>query len=257
MGVSLDLSKLVHDPKLTSSSQTYDTDNNFLQTVDDAQISAVIPGLLESRPKDSASPLSILDFGCGTGRTTLKLLRACPTDTQISAWDGSAEMIALAQRKCSSLEKSTLASVDFQQVDFSILQKLPSSQAFDILVSTLVLEHISSEVFFTWIFRLLKPGGIAFVSNMHPDMGQNSVAGFDDENQRRIKGRSYLHTVEESVDAARQAGLEVFENDLKVASVTAAMIDSGLVSERGRKWIGKRVLFGFAARRPSNKPESS
>lgn len=87
-------------------------------------------------------------------------------------------------------------------------------------------------------------------------MGQNSVAGFDN-NQKRIMGRSYLHTVEESVDAARQAGLEVYGDDLKVVSVTTDMIDNGLVSERGRKWIGKRVWFGFAARKPSNRPESS
>lgn len=166
-------------------------------------------------------------------------------------------MIALAQQKCTSSEGSALASIDFQKIDFSTPENLPSSQAFDILVSTLVLEHIPSKVFFSWILRLLKPGGIAFISNMHPDMGQNSVAGFDDENQKRIMGKSYLHTVEESVDAARQAGLEVYEDDLKVVSVTADMIDNGLVSERGRKWIDKRVWFGVAARRPSNKSEVS
>lgn len=238
-----------------NSSQTYDTDNNFLQAVDDVQVSAVIPRLLDVQSKNS--PLSVLDFGCGTGRTSRKLLQACPTGTRISAWDGSAEMIALAQQKCTSLDTSALASIDFQKIDFSNSENLPSSQAFDIIVSILVLEHIPSKVFFSWIFHLLKPGGIAFISNMHPDMGRNSVAGFDDVNQKRIMGNSYLHTVEESVDAARQAGLEVYEDDLKVVSVTADMIDGGRVSERGRKWIGKRVWFGFAARRPSSKTESS
>lgn len=242
MGVSLVAQFRHRLPVLNYSSPTYDTDNNFLQAVDDVQTQAIIPRMLARRSIDS--PLKILDFGCGTGRTTVTLLQHCPAGAHIEAWDASAEMLAIARHKCAPQVQSGV-SINFQQVDFSTVHSLPRGQTFDMIVSTLVLEHLDSSTFFTSIADLLSPGSIAFVTNMHPDMGTTSVAGFEDESQQRVIGKSYLHGVQESAVAARKAGLQVENQDVIEVAVTAEMIDRGEVPERGRKWVGKKVWFGL------------
>ena len=119
----------------------------------------------------------------------------------------------------------------------------------DLLVSTLVLEHMSLDQFWACITALLRPGGVGVMSNMHPDMGSGSVAGFVEEGSgKRLVGKSYLHGVEETIDEARKAGLHVW--DVKEIAVDQGMIQRGEVGERGWKWVGRKIWYGMKFRKP-------
>lgn len=237
---------------------TYDTDGNFLQAVDDMQTKELIPQLarrLEPVPASSDNmDVKVLDCGCGTGRTTLKLMLQDWTRTpSIEAWDGSEAMLEGARAKHENIDKQTGKATPpptFRQVDFLDPSKLPEEAVgtFDGLVSTLVLEHIPMPTYWTCVSKLLKSGGIGLVTNMHPDMGAKSVAGFDNSEGVRMRGTSYIHGVDETVEAAKKAGMEIIGEVIEVTMVEE-MIRSGAVGERGRKWIGTKVWYGFLFRK--------
>lgn len=204
-------------------------------------------------PSDGAG-IKVLDFGCGTGRTTLKLLRQDWSRTpSIEAWDGSEAMLEGARTKYETIDKQSgkaTASPNFRQVNFLEPSTLPEEAlaAFDGLVSTLVLEHIPMSTYWACVSKLLKSGGVGLVTNMHPDMGAKSVAGFDNSEGVRMRGTSYVHGVEETVKAAKDVGVEIIGQAREV-TMGEEMIRSGAVGERGRKWIGTKVWYGFLFRK--------
>lgn len=241
---------------------TYDSDGNILQAVDNLQLEQnLLPQLASAIEKQqnattTQKPLHILDLGCGTGRTTLKLaslFQQSPASNQtveISGWDSSAEMLSLARTKLQSHP-----TIDFAQVD--LLSSPPSIPKESLglyagITSTLVLEHLPLHLYFSTVASLLAPGGVAIVTNMHPEMGAGSVAGFKDENGVRLKGDSYLHGVGESVRAAEEAGLRAL-GDVGEVEVSESMFEGllkqGAVREMGRKWVGRKLWFGMVLRK--------
>lgn len=116
--------------------------------------------------------LAVLDLGCGTGRHAVWLASA---GARVVAVDFSAGMLAEAMRKPGA------ARVSFLRHDLH--RPLPlKSACFDRVVSGLVLEHLADlESFFTEIARVLRPGGEAVVSGLHPAMFlRGSQARFTD-----------------------------------------------------------------------------
>ena len=198
------------------------------------------------------STLKILDLGCGTGRTTMKLLHhswSCQ-QVQIEGWDASTAMLEVAKEKCaSSKNRATVAATTFRQLDLLDSNAIsPESEGtFDAVISTLVLEHFPLPSVSLLISRLLTSKGVAFVSNMHPDMGAKSVTRFDDERGTRRIGSSWIHGVGEGVNAAKDAGLEVLE--VKEVEMDERCMKEGLVSERGREWVGTKVWMGMVVRK--------
>ncbi|EME87766.1 uncharacterized protein MYCFIDRAFT_158971 [Pseudocercospora fijiensis CIRAD86] len=243
-------------------STTYDTDGNVLQAVDDIQSRESIPAIIrsvQSSAQERSDPLCVLDFGCGTGRTTQKLLHSPDWHqaVEIHGWDGSAHMLDSARSKCASTPRpdasSTkhIRSINFLAVDLSNIGSLPAEQLgkVDLLVSTLVLEHMSLDEFWAHIAVLLRPGGIGLMSNMHADMGSGSVAGFvEQESGKRLIGKSYLYSAEQTADGARKAGLEIW--DVKEVAADEGMIERGEIGERGGKWVGRKMWYGMKFRKP-------
>ncbi|MCF8161029.1 MAG: methyltransferase domain-containing protein [Polaromonas sp.] len=114
---------------------------------------------------EAASPLELLDFGCGPGRD---LMRFTALGHRATGLEGSAQLAALARAHsgCEVLEQNFL-SLD-----------LPSER-FDGVFANAVLFHIPSQALPRVLGDLhsaLKPGGVLFCSNPHGD-GQEGWNG--------------------------------------------------------------------------------
>ncbi len=169
---------------------TYDHDSNPLQALDDIELTKLIPHLLSLLPATGAR---LVDLGCGTGRNTLKLLAASNVRS-ILCLDASAEMLAEFTSKIrltnpgphfgpvpeSTPRQSRGPEISWQVYDLLTDpdgSKIASIQA-DGVFSTLVLEHVPLNAFFRAVEKMLRPGGLCLLTNMHPDMGARTQAGF-------------------------------------------------------------------------------
>jgi len=143
--------------------------------------------------------LAALDLGCGTGRHALWLAAA---GASVTAVDFSEGMLAEARRKPGA------EAVRFLVHDLHT--PLPFEAAtFDCIVSGLVLEHLRDLGFvFAEARRVLKAGGRAVVSAMHPAMCLRGVeARFTDPvTGEKVRPGSVPHTISDFVMAAVRAG---------------------------------------------------
>lgn len=228
----------------------YDSDGNMLQSIDDDELKTLLPSLLNQVTNTSGPSISILDLGCGTGRNTARLLsHPWPTDMEVSitGLDFSANMLGLARTKLSALPSNPKTTLRLEQCNpfpptgtFNPSTiNLPPQNA---LISTLVLEHIPLPTYFSTLAAILAPAGTALVTNMHAEMGSRSQAGFVNAQGVKVRGESYVYTLQDTVQAARDAGLEVVQ--VKERSVGEEDVRSGVVGGRGKKWVGCKVWFG-------------
>jgi malonyl-CoA O-methyltransferase len=145
------------------------------------------------------SGLAVLDLGCGTGRHSLWL---AARGASVTAVDFSAGMLEEARKKPGG------GSVRFLVHDLH--EPLPLAAAsFDRVVSGLVLEHLRAlDGLFAEARRLLRPGGRAVVSAMHPAMFLKGVqARFTDPRTgEKVQPGSFPHSIGDFVMAALRAG---------------------------------------------------
>lgn len=87
-------------------------------------------------PFSSASNLSILDLGAGTGLLTGKIIKKFP-NAQITAIDISSQMIEIAKSRLKEYE-----SINYQVADYS--HNFPSKK-FDLIVSSLSIHHLADQ----------------------------------------------------------------------------------------------------------------
>lgn len=115
------------------------------------------------------------------------------------------------------------------------------------VISTLVLEHIPASSFFESVASLLVPGGYLLVTNMHPEMGAKSQAGFQDPHTgEKIRTLSYIHGVEDVVRVASQYNLELVD---RVFERAVNQEDVDVLGSRAEKWVGTRCWFGAMFRK--------
>lgn len=260
-------------------SSVYDTDGNFLQALDSIEMQALLPraisslqprsqsNSLESRSQ-SDTGLKAVDLGCGTGRNTLQLLGTASVSS-IVGLELSPKMMEIARSRCATrLDELRSQRADPQQQQqrqqhstppqptvhfspFNMLEHPPPGLALnaDLVLSTLVLEHIPLRTFFSTASSLLRPGGTLLLTNMHADMGRVSQAGFvDPATGEKVRPVSYVYGVADVLAAAEDAGLEI------VGSVREVGVDeelAGRLGVRGRKWVGVKVWFGGVWRKRS------
>mgnify|MGYP001355204692 CR=1 FL=1 len=167
----------------------YDHDSNPLQALEGPIIQAAI---------GDPAGLDTLDLGCGTGRHALWLAERGAT---VTALDFSESMLKEAARKPGA-DKIRFITHDLHQ-------SLPLEQQFELVVSGLVLEHLGDlPRFFAEAHRVLRPGGRAIISAMHPAMFlQGTQARFTDPISGEIvRPGSIPHSIGEFVMAAVRAG---------------------------------------------------
>jgi SAM-dependent methyltransferase len=239
----------------------YDSDGNMLQAIDDIELATLLPQFLKQvHNSASTSSISLLDLGCGTGRNTKKLLDfKIPSDRQstVVGLDFSRGMLDLAAEKLRGYNNSLdISRVRLEQCDCFPTAKDPTAPPFPSVpdltpvngvISTLVLEHVPLAAYFSTISTLLLPGGFAFITNMHSDMGAKSQAGFVNKDGVKVRGTSFAHTVQDTVNEAMRAGFEIL--NLEEREMTKEDIESGAVSTRGWKWLGTKVWYGLVLRK--------
>lgn len=137
--------------------EIYDSDGNPLVALEESVFDGVL-GRVDG--------LELLDLGCGTGRHALRLAAA---GARVTALDFSAGMLARARARHGA------ERVRFLCHDLS--EPLPFAEAsFDRAVAGLVLEHLPDLAgFFGEIRRVLRPGGRALVSTLHPVLRLRSL----------------------------------------------------------------------------------
>ncbi|KAF2466038.1 S-adenosyl-L-methionine-dependent methyltransferase [Lindgomyces ingoldianus] len=245
-------------------SSVYDADGNMLQAIDDLELLTLLPDFL-SLVLASHSPesrLHIIDLGCGTGRNTAKMLGyAWPKeeDVHITGLDFSQGMLDVAARKLGSIHTGnpgpTRVTWSLEQCDCfptvntpnlptpSSTTALPTTQTplplAIAVISTLVLEHIPLSAYFSTLAALVRKGGYALITNMHDEMGRISQAGFVREDGVKIRGTSFAHGVDETVEEAQRMGFEVVV--VKERGVEAEDVESGVV--------GVKVWYGLVVRK--------
>jgi ubiquinone/menaquinone biosynthesis C-methylase UbiE len=171
-------------------SEVYDHDLNPLVALEEPVVHETI---------GDVKGLAVLDLGCGTGRHSLWLARAGAT---VTAVDFSEGMLNEARRKHGA------SAVRFVTHDLHL--PLPfEAAAFDRIVSGLVLEHLHDlEFVFREARRVLKLGGRAVVSAMHPSMFlRGAFARFTDPRTgESVSPGSLAHSLGDFVMTAVRAG---------------------------------------------------
>lgn len=99
-----------------------------------------------------------VDLGCGSGIFSFYLAQK---GVQVSAVDGSAEMLTLCRQRQAEQE---LTNLTFHQGVLPALNGIPLEPA-DLLLASSVLEYIDDlEAMFALLARLTRPGGLMFLS---------------------------------------------------------------------------------------------
>ena len=118
-----------------------------------------------------------------------------------------------------------------------------AAQAFDRVVSGLVLEHLPDlRPFFAEAYRVCRPGGYAVVSAMHPAMFlRGSQARFTDpESGAIVQPGSVPHSLSQMILAALAAGFRL--DDLREVAPGA---EFAARFPRAEKYIGWPMLVVF------------
>jgi len=202
-------------------SAIYDHDANPLQALEGPIIRAAI-----GDPRG----LAVLDLGCGTGRHALWLTES---GAAVTAIDFSEGMLAEARGKLGA-ERVRFVTHDLHQP----LHFPPAS--FDLVVSGLVLEHLRElGLFFGEARRVLRAGGRAGVSAMHPAMFlRGTMAQFRDPSSGEVvRPGSFPHQISEFVMAAMGAGF-------RIDSIREYAPDAAFAARvpRAEKYIGWPML---------------
>lgn len=168
-------------------------------------------------------------------------------------------MLKIAEQRCETYLTANAAgtlsappSIKFHEFDALHPELFPEVKQLegkaDLVLSTLVLEHLPGDIFFRTVRNLLKAeGGYVVLTNMHAEMGGISQAGFVDEiTGEKIRGHSYAHEIRDVIEEGGKWGFSV------VGEVSERGVEEGdlgtVVGERGKKWVGVRVWFGFIMR---------
>lgn len=153
----------------------------------------VVWGLLEGIPPGRA-----LDLACGTGRHARRLVEL---GHAVEGIDLTPEMLRRAAK--------SVPQASFREGD---LRSIPApSGAFDLVVCGLALAHVPDlHEAIAELARVLREGGVAIVSVLHPLLAQLGWhAPFEDEDGRRRFVREHPHGHADYLAAFRRAGLQV------------------------------------------------
>lgn len=142
----------------------------------------------------------VVELGAGTGKNTDFIAGHA---RRIVALDLSPAMLEKAR------ERTPGDHVHF--IEHNILKPWPVEDGdADLVIGNLVLEHVEALApVFTEAARVLRPGGLLFISELHPErQKRGSQARFEEDGEARFV-EAYTHTLSDYVMAGEGAGLEL------------------------------------------------
>ncbi|HEV8712451.1 MAG TPA: class I SAM-dependent methyltransferase [Candidatus Binatia bacterium] len=167
----------------------YDTNENSTRDLN-AQV-------LRQQPFDLVSK-AVLELGCGTGFNTVWLAPGARFVVGVDISEGM-----LRKARCRLGERH----VHLLQTD--ITKPWPLTQGFDLIVATLVLEHVQDLApVFAEAHRVLWPGGLLYIGELHPyKQRQGGQAKYRDARTgTEVLVPAFRHTMAEYINAGIEAG---------------------------------------------------
>jgi malonyl-CoA O-methyltransferase len=207
--------------------EIYDEEDNPLIALEEPVVRAAL---------GDVAGLAALDLGCGTGRHALWMAE---NGAVVTAVDFSPGMMEKARAKPGA------GRVRFLVHDLHERLPFPDG-SFDVVVSGLVLEHLHDlGPFFAEARRVLRPGGRALVSGMHPAMFLRGVwARFTDPaTGEKVHPGSVEHSIGDAVMAAVRAGFAL-------AAIDERAPDAAFAARcpRAERYVGWPMLIVLSLR---------
>jgi malonyl-CoA O-methyltransferase len=175
---------------------------------------------------------NIFDCGCGTGRIAHWLHRQHPK-AAITGADFSEGMLKKAR------EKDAQSGIDWQHANLNLPFPF-SSDKFDLVVSSLVIEHINDlDNYFSEIRRVTQPDAAIFITGLHPAMHMLGIsARFENEAKEHVQPESQCHSLSTIFNAATAAGLQVTRIEEHIADAELAA-----QAPKAERYLGIPLLF--------------
>lgn len=183
--------------------------------------------------------LSVLDVGCGTGRHALRL---AARGARVTGADPCPQMLAVAR------ELSAARGLDVTCLPVGY-EALPQGEAFDLVLSTLVLCHLPDlDGAIAAMAACLKPGGRMVITDLHYFCLLIGWRTTFDHGDVHYAIHNVLHPTGAYLAAFRRAGLELeVIEDIPIAERLRGHGMDSIVD----KWEGFPFGIAFAARKPA------
>ena len=222
---------LPENPKVVSVKEGYD----LWSKIYDEETNVLI--MLEERylyPKLAQKNYRhIFDCGCGTGRLAHWLRRQFP-EAEICGADFSEGMLKKAR------DKEASSQINWHYADLN--KQFPFADLrFDLVMSSLVIEHINSlDNYFSEIRRVAAADADIFITGLHPAMHLLGIsARFKlDDSDANIMPESQCHNLAAVFNAATAAGLQVTRIEEHIADAELAA-----QAPKAERYLGVPLLF--------------
>ncbi|MBI4443584.1 MAG: class I SAM-dependent methyltransferase [Acidobacteria bacterium] len=151
----------------------------------------MVAALVAALPFNAATPIRVLDLGCGTGTVAQGVLDAFPK-ARVTCLDLAENMIAIARGKLAPYHNVSYVVADFRVSDFD--------GKHDAVVSSLALHHLEDDAekrcFYQRIYDCLDPGGVFY--NADVVLGANGFLQV--ANMRQWRAFMRHHISEEEIE---------------------------------------------------------
>lgn len=212
---------------LNKKSTTSDIEKRFnndverFSNIDTGQVTTIDASLsmeLITEAAISTTPVisKVLDIGCGAGNNTIKLLRTYGTGFDCDLIDLSMPMLERAKERVSQETHGEINTFhgDFRTVDLT-------DESYEVIIAAAVLHHLREyqdwKEVFGKIFRLLKPGGSFWVTDLvsHEDVSIQKLMWNRYGNYLKSKGGDdYMEKVFDYIDLEDSPRSVPFQLDL-------------------------------------------
>lgn len=194
--------------------------------------------------------LSVLDFGCANGYSTMRLARDHPS-ANFLAVDINREMIATAR---SGLEEARVDNLEFQCID---ILKVEFDRTFDVIYGMRVFQNMDSpetqERYFSALADCLNPGGRLITIESYADGYETLNADRDAIALPSLPLHSHLTRLQRRFDdfAAERLTLEKKSNPFSSYHLITRIVYSWYAKEMGEEIDYDHPLHRIAALAPS------